>query len=257
MRKLNVTVLIGLLVAIMGFGMVFAYGSRVDDRVAEGKRTVPVVVAVAALPVGAAVSSLTEKQVAVRQVPAAYVAQGALADLTSVKDQVLLGPVAPGAQLTATQFGTPGATGVLAPAKGRVALAIGVALTPGVARYITPGSAVDVFVTYGATGGGGGQGGGQGGGTGGGTAQAGQTKLFASGVGVLSVSAAGAATDGGAAGGGDGQVVAVLDLSPREAEKVVNAATLGQIYLALASKSDGAPHKTDGATPADVLGSNR
>ncbi|MCU1693558.1 MAG: Flp pilus assembly protein CpaB [Frankiales bacterium] len=257
MRKLNVTVLVGLLVALIGFGMVFVYGSRVDSRVAEGKQTVAVLVAGDAVQAGALASDLSA-QVAVKKVPRLYVAEGALADLTGVQGKVLLGPLGKGTQLTAAMFGEPGSGTTVTAAKGRVALALGVALTPGVARYVTPGSAVDLFVTYS-----GGSAAGGGSSSTGDTAAAGAstTKLFASGVRVMSVRVAdpsGASDDAQAAPGADaGQVVAVLDLSPREAEKVVNATTLGSIYLALASSQDGKPHTTGGVTPADVLGSNR
>ncbi len=146
MRKLNVTILAGLLCALMGFVLVFAYGNRVDDRVADGRETVDVLVAAQGAAAGMTPAELGEVLVT-RQVPRLYVAEGALSDLDDVVGQVLLGPLAKGAQVTAAQFGAPDVAGAVKPAKGRVALAVGVSLTPGVARYVTPGSAVDVFVT--------------------------------------------------------------------------------------------------------------
>lgn len=253
MRKLNITVLVGLIVAALGAGLVLVYGSRVDSRVAQGKETVPVLVAREALLPGSTAGDVGARLV-VQQVPRLYVAEGALQDLSAVEGQVLLGPVGKGSQVTAAQFGEPGSTATVKVAKGRVALAVGVALTPGVARYVTPDSAVDVFVTYT---------GGAGGAAAGAAGQSSQprTKLFASGVRVMSVRVAApeatAEGDAAPAAATDGQVIAVLDLSPAEAEKVVNATTLGSIYLALTSSEDKAPHKTRGATQDDVLGSNR
>lgn len=249
MRKLNMTIVAGLLVALLGFVLVFAYGSRVDSRVAEGKETVSVLVAASAATAGMTPAELGAV-LETREVPRLYVAEGALSSLEEVADQVLLGPLAKGAQVTAAQFGAPGVAGMVRPTPGRLALAVGVSLTPGVARYITPGSRVDVFVTYesaAATGDGVNP-----------TAQ--RTKLFATGVKVMSVSVAQReeAAEGEGAPQEAGQVVAVLDLSPADAEKVVNAATLGSLYLALAS-DEGEPekHTTTGVTPEDVVGSNR
>lgn len=234
MRRLNLTVLAGLVVAVLGFGTVFAYGTRVDDRVAEGRRTVPVLLATDTLPAGTAPADLVER-VAVTQVPAAYVAEGALTSTEALAallpEQVLRAPLTRGAQLTAASFGDPAEAAQVVPSPGRVALAVGVPSTPGVASHVVTGSTVDVFVTYPA-------------------GEDGQpvTKLFQPGVRVLSVGAAGA--QGASA---DGSVVTVLDLAPAEAERVVNAATTGQLYLALANPQDAAGHATTGTTPADVL----
>ena len=59
MRKLNLTILVGLVVAVLGFALVFAYGSRVDSRVAEGRESVPVLVATATAAAGLTPAELT------------------------------------------------------------------------------------------------------------------------------------------------------------------------------------------------------
>jgi Flp pilus assembly protein CpaB len=245
MRKLNLTVLIGILVAALGFVLVLAYGRSVDKRVAKGKETTAVLVArqtVAAGTTAADAASAVESQ----KVPRQYVAEGALTSLDEVKGQVLLGPVGRGGQLTRNSFGLPDRAGAVKPSQGHIALAVGVALTPGVAHYVTPGSSVDVFVTYPAA-----------------TTSAvgGMTKLFATGVKVLSVSVAeanGSDDKSGNTGAEATQVVAVLDVLPEDAEKIVNATTLGTLYLAL-SATDGSAvgHTTPGTRPSDVVGSNR
>src|SRR5438477_257651 len=64
-----------------------------------------------------------------------------------------------------------------------------------------------------------------------------KTKLFASGVRVLSVSIADTKSDGTTGDGGSspsGQVVALLDASPLVAQKIVNAVSIGTPYLAYA-----------------------
>lgn len=253
MRKLNVTILVGVLVALLGFGLVLAYGSNVDQRVADGKKTQPVLVASQSLAAGASPGDLAS-QVTSQDIPTAYTAEGALTELKDVEGQVLLGPVGKGGQLTRSMFGQPVNAGAVKPSKGNVALAVGVPLSPGVARYLTPGSSVDVFVTY--------QSGAAGGGKNGAGLSIQRTKLFVSDVKVMSVTVAiPAETKSGTTTSttGSTEVVAVLDVTPTDAEKIVNATTLGTIYFGLSSvDGKGQSHTTPlGVTPDDVVVSNR
>lgn len=262
MRKLNTTILIGLLVAGLGFVLVFAYGNNVDDRVADGKATVDVLVATEALASGTTAGDLKDK-VEKRAIPNEYLAQDVIKDLEEVKGLVLLGPIPADGQLTKAQFGQARDAGAVKPTKGNVALAIGVDITPGVARYITAGSTVDVFATYTA-------------GSNTSNTQQGsterdiavkRTKLFASNIKVMSVTVA-EVPDDNADNNKDStqtpaetvvEVVAVLDVSPAEAEQIVNAQTLGEIYLALNSiDGTGEKHKTPtGVTPEQVVTANK
>ncbi|HWC35572.1 MAG TPA: RcpC/CpaB family pilus assembly protein [Mycobacteriales bacterium] len=255
MRKLNITVVVGIVVALIGAGLVFVYGHNVDSKISNGKRTVDVLVADQTLGAGMTAADVLS-HVHVAQIPSAYVVKGAIGATTSLSDPqaadaVLTGNVPEGGQLSVNDFGTAANTGRLAPSKGNIALSVETPLSSGVAHYLQPGQMVDVFVTY--TGGGGG-----GGSAGGGS----RTKLFASGVKVLSVSVAQPTTNGTSSTTNasssttpDGSVIVLLDLSPVNAEKVVNALTLGSIYLAYTTN----PHDTTpaGATPDDVLRSNR
>lgn len=240
MRKLNITIVIGALVAVLGAALVLAYGRSVDRRIADGRETRPVLVAKEQLNRGTLAEGVS-RSVELRQVPAAYVPAGALTDLGQVSGLELLGPVPQGGYLSAQQFGAQQGADVVRPGKGKVALAVGVGVTPGVARYVTSGSVVDVFVTYTS-----------------GRQAAGRTKLFHSGAKVLSVSVAPPTgqeqqdSQGSGANDAAGQVVAVLEVTPQEAERIVNATTLGSLYLALSA--DGQEHKTDeGAVPDDVV----
>lgn len=264
MRTLNMTIAIGAIAALIGAGLVYAYGQNVNERIAEGRATVAVVVATEDLARGTPAEAL-EDSVEVRAVPRAYVAAGALRSLEDVAGEVLAGPVAEGAQLTRAQFGSPQELALLQPSLGHVAVAVGVDLSPGVARYLQPGSFVDVFVTYdqlatAST-------------TTGVAVQpvnrraSNRTKLFISGARVLSVTVApttereedrpaGAFGTGGSTTVTTDGVIAVLDVSPRDAERLVNATTLGQLYLALSQED--AKHTTPrGVTPDDVVRANR
>jgi Flp pilus assembly protein CpaB len=252
MRKLNVTVIAGILAAVIGAGLVFVYGHNVDNKISDGRRTVGVLVADTALGAGMPAASVAA-HVHVAQIPSAYVVKDAVSSTSalttaSAQNAVLVGSVPEGGQIAASDFAAAAAAGRLSPSPGDVALSIETPLSSGVAHYLQPGQLVDVFVTY------------SGGSGSGSSLVAGRTKLFASGVKVLSVSVAQSSGNGSSgsntsASSPDGSVLVLLDLSPQNAEKVVNATTLGTIYLAYTTGThDRTP---SGATPDSVVRSNR
>lgn len=242
MRRLNITIIAGLLAALIGGLLVFSYGKKVDEKIAEGKETVGVLVAASELAAGTVAEAL-EGKVEVQQIPREYVSSGAISDLADVAGLALVAPVPEGAQLSEGLFSSAGQLAALKPDEGSVALAVQVDLPAGVARYITTGSFVDVFATYQQLEGQ--------------TDSVNRTKLILSGAKVLSVSIAAPTTEEDASGSAVpiDQVLAVLQLRPQEAERVVNATELGQIYLALTN--EGEFHETpDGAVPDDVVDAN-
>ncbi len=255
MRKLNLTIAAGLVAAILGGGLVLAYGRGIDKKIADGRETVSVLVATSPLEAGATAEEIRTR-VETQEIPRAFVADSALSSLEDAAGMSLSGPVTKGSQLTQGQFVGAKDLTVLKPSNGHVALAVGVDISPGVARYLEAGSVVDVFATYrgvqadarGASGTQDAQDAASGGATN-------RTKLFATGIKVLSVRIAPSqeSDEEGSNSGSPGEdVIVLLDLMPRDAEKVVNAVTLGEIYLAM---SDGSKHVTPtGTTPDDVVG---
>ncbi len=246
MRRLNVTIVLGLVAALVGALLVLAYGSKVKERISDGKETIPVLVASAAIEPGATLESLADLT-SIEEIPREYVALGALGDLDAVEGLVLSAPLSEGAQLTAGQFAAPEAISSLRPAKGMVAVAVQVGLSPGVARYASPGGSVDVFATYAPLN--------QGTEV---SPASNRTKLFLSGIRVLAVSVAAAQTEDEDSGATtlQNEVIAVLEVSPAQAERLVNASTLGTLYLAITN--DGEHHTTpNGVTPDDVVAANR
>ena len=258
MRKLNASIVLGIIVAIIGASSVVAYGRSVDKRLATGKQPTAVLVADSALAAGSTLSDL-KAAVHAEQVPAAFVVDQPVASLDDVPDgQVLTTSVAKGAQLSLTSFGDPAAAGRLDPSDGHVALSVETDLSPGVARYLSPGQLVDVFVTYRDMQG-----------TKGKPAVASnRTKLFVSGAKVLAVSVAqertptdskhsvfGSSSSTTQQSQPTDKVIAVLELSPTDAERLVNADTLGSIYLAYSPT--GHDRTKSGVVPDDVVRSNR
>ncbi|MGH2768533.1 MAG: RcpC/CpaB family pilus assembly protein, partial [Actinomycetota bacterium] len=150
----------------------------------------------------------------------------------------------------------------ITPSPGKIAVAAEMDVSPGVARYVGVGSIVDVFVTYqeGAS-----QGNVSVTQTGPGSATirgqspaTNRTKLFVSGVRVLAVSVAERQQDAPAQDPArdDGRVIVVLDVTPPEGEAIVNAVSIGKLYLGLSTP--GARHTTPtGVVPDDVVSSNR
>jgi Flp pilus assembly protein CpaB len=245
MKKLNVSVVVGIIVALIGAGLVFAYGRHVNQKISNGRHPVSVLVADHVLTAGTSASDVAGA-VHVAQIPAAYVVQGALSTpsaLTSTTAQsaVLAGSVPQGGQISLTDFAQGATSGRVEPTKGDVALSVQTPVSSGVARYLQPDQTVDVFATYGN-----------------GT-QNPHTKLFVSGVKVLAVSVAQPKSDDSDSTDSNsavaGQVVVLLDLAPKDAEKVVNATSVGTIYLAYSpNKHDRTARAT---TPHTVLTSNK
>jgi Flp pilus assembly protein CpaB len=256
MRKLNVTVIVGIVVALIGAGLVFVYGHNVDNKISDGKHTVDVLVADQVLGSGMSAGDVVS-HVHVAQIPSAYVVKNAIAATSSLtatgaSSAVLVGSVPQGGQLSYNDFANAATAGRLAPSKGNVALSIETPVSSGVARYLQPGQMVDVFATYAGGGSSGSNSGGQ------------ETKLFASGVKVLSVSIADPTTTDGSNSSDNsdaststpsGSVVVLLDVSPRNAQKVVNAVTAGSVYLAYTTSATDKTPQTDSSST--VLASNR
>lgn len=250
MRKLNVMIVAGLIVAVVGAAVVILYGRSVDNRIADGKKQVTVLVADQFIPVGQPAEALTA-YVHPKQIPSAYAVDQPLSSLSNVSGKFTSVVIGKDGQLSAAFFSdtatsTPGAVQLQS---GNVAIAIQVGLTPGVAKYVSPGSRVDMFVTYGGAASKGGRG-----------SSGSETKLFASGVHVLSVTPASTSTDTTSSSSqaqvspGD-DVIAVVQASPDLAQKIVNATTLGSVYLGLDAAGD--VHVTrNGATPGQVLNSH-
>lgn len=244
MRKLNVTIIAGLIVALIGAGAVYAYGHKVDSRVASGKQTVAVLVAKADLPAGTSAAAVAQN-VQARQVPNAYVAADALSAPAQIPvGAVLTAPVTKGSQLTRSAFAAAGTPEAVKPTPGTVDIAISVGLIPGALRYIAPGSGVDLFYTS--------------------KSVPVTTKLFASGIRVVSVNAAAPAAASGqtqqaaaaAQPAPTDQVYALLEVTPELAQQIVTAQATGTIYLGVSNP--GEQHQTPaGSTADDVLGANK
>jgi pilus assembly protein CpaB len=240
LRRMNLTIVAGVLAALVGALLVLSYGKNVDEKIAEGRELVDVLVAAEDLDGG---TPATELAVRTEQIADAYVSEGAVSDISEVTGLVLAAQVPSGTQLTAGMFATQAAGTTVRPSEGHVAISVQVNLAAGVARYLSVGDFVDVYATYERI-------------------QdapiaSNRSKLILSGVRVLSVSLAPSAAteETGAVDAGlpADQTMVVLEVLPRQGESLVNAATLGFVHLGLIT--EGETHSTPaGVNPDDVVG---
>ncbi len=211
----------GLALGVLGAGLVLASVRSVESRAHDGGASVAVLVAARDMPAGTAADAAVGA-VRQEQIPKRYARPGALADLSAVRGQVTVGRVASGEQLAVSDFAAAGGTrGHLPIPTGREAVAIGVTLDGGVARWPAPGDRVNVFATFKD-----------------GTART--TKILSD-IAVL-------ATDSGAAANSAAprtESVYLLAVTPDEAVRLVFAKQTGAVWLSLVPEGQQSPPVPD------------
>ena len=105
MKRRSTGIIVAFVLATLGTLLMVAYVQSAKNDAVAGERLVDVVVVTKTVPAGTAVSDLAGS-VAERQVPAKVVVDGAISDLTEVKDLVADVDLLPGEQLSASRFVT-------------------------------------------------------------------------------------------------------------------------------------------------------
>lgn len=192
---------------------------------------VQVVVAARSLQTGA---QLTNSDVKLIGWPGDAMVPGAFNKIEDVVNRGVLTEVVENEPLTASKLAVPGAGAGLPPTitPGMRAISVRVNEVVGVAGFVTPGNRVDVFVTLK-----------QGDST--------LTKVVLSNVQVLTAGTK-YEQDKSRSGEAIPSTVVTLLLTPEDAERVVLAATEGQIMLALRNPLDVEPTKTGGTRLASL-----
>jgi pilus assembly protein CpaB len=233
MTRRIIGVLLAIILAIAGTGLVFLWINTAEERVAASQEAVQVVLANERIPAGTSGARLREQEL-VREVvmPASSVPEGALSsiieDLADLEDQVVTSDLHPDQLLMRRAFGPPAQlTGGLAVPDTKVAVSVRIDVHQQVAGYVRPGSHIAIFNTYGSDdddeideG-----------------ADNTRTRLLLPRVEVLAVGVFG---DGGVTTttadedeeGRSGLVLTVA-VSQDEAERLIHASRTGQLYLAL------------------------
>jgi pilus assembly protein CpaB len=148
MGRRTILLVVALLVAALGTGLVFAYVSRVDDRAIADQKPTEVLVVKKAVSQGTSVADAEKAgSFEIQKVAAASVAPGALSDLAPVRELFALSPLFPGEQVLQAKFGSAAATTGLAIPKGQIAMSIQLTDPARVAGFVEPGSDVIIFAT--------------------------------------------------------------------------------------------------------------
>lgn len=161
MDRRKVLLVIAVLVAALGAGLVLVYAQGAEDRAADRLATTDVIVAQAQIEAGESVADAAKNgKLLSRAVPADSVLAGATNDGTAFTDQVALTTIYPGEQLVAQKFGTAdqveGAQLLVLP-DGDYGVQVPLTDYGKVGAFTQPGSHVVIFVAgTPASGGGGG-----------------------------------------------------------------------------------------------------
>lgn len=221
-------VLLAIVLAVMGTTAVLLYVNRAKNSVAAGQTAVRVLIATQRIPAGTSGESIKSKALVEEIVmPAATVPADTLTNIASELDKlVLTHDVQPRQLILKGMFGaaTKLSGGVALPEK-MLALSIKTAVEEEVGGFVRPGSQVAIFVTL--------------------EAEQGKriTKLLLPRVETLAVGAYGqdavTSSQGDAENKNKGTVTLLVTVavSQADAEKLIHAVRIGELYLALLTDS--------------------
>lgn len=151
MSRRILTIVLAIVMAAIGVGVVLIYVKGADQRAIAGQQAVSVLVATQQVPAGTtAATALSEGLIAAQQLPAKSVPPDAVRSITADLRGLVFSSNLPSGQLllrpllvTAVQA----ATGLPIPV-GKVALTIQMCVQKAVAGYIQAGSQIAIFNTY-------------------------------------------------------------------------------------------------------------
>lgn len=148
MRRVGL-LLVAVVLAVFGTGLVYAYASGADSRAMAGQRPVEVLVVVGSVPAQMSASkAVAEGLLEVRSLPRRAVPEGAVSDVEELEGRVAASELFVGEVVLPGRFVDPSVSGALSIPPGM--LAVSVELTdPGrVAGFVVPGSEVAIFDTF-------------------------------------------------------------------------------------------------------------
>ncbi len=146
MARRSILLIVALIIALLGTGLIVMYVRGIDARATEGQVLVEVLVASDTVEGGEAVSAAMDAgKFEVAKVRREDLVPGALSSATTIQDLVALSTVFPGEQIIGSRFGTIGQTENLVIPEGRVAISVDFTDPERVAGFVNPGSEVSVF----------------------------------------------------------------------------------------------------------------
>lgn len=149
MGRRTILLIAALLVATLGTTGVFLYVNGIDERAEAQYEIVEVLVAATPIAVGTTAQAAQDAGALEIRPFLAKSVEGltALSDITSIANQVALGPIAAGEPILAAQFGVPGQTSALPIPEGKLAVSMQLDDPARVAGFVVPGSNVVIFLT--------------------------------------------------------------------------------------------------------------
>jgi len=218
-----IAVILAAVLAVVGAVLLISYVRGADDRAFEGAQLTEVLIVKSEIPAGTSGSELGNT-VDLRSVPVAYVAQGAVTDVSDLRGLVAAVSLEPGEQVLASRFVDPesfGANGgTAAVPKGLQEISLSLDAQRVVGGALVAGDLVGVY-----------------GSLAGDNADGARTQLIETKVLVTSVVAAKVEQDGPPSGA----VVVSLAVDGDQAQRIIYQLEFGQVYLSKQSASVTAP----------------
>lgn len=226
MPRRTLAAIAAIVLAVLGSVLLISWVSGAERRAMADLEPVDVLVVAEPVPAGTSADDISEQQVRADTLPAAAVADGAVASLKELTGLVATADLVPGEQVLAARFADPseaGTPGGVAVPEGLHEVSVQLEPQRVLGGRLDAGSTVAVFASF---------------------AEPDQTNLVLHKVLVTSVQGAVATAEpaegeAGAAPVPEGAVVVTLAVSPGDAEKVVFGAEHGTIWLS--SEPDDAP----------------
>lgn len=233
--KTRIIALIVAAVLAIGGGLVLVnYVRTADARAFNGAELTDVLVVASAVPAGTPSSAL-DNAIVVRQVPTAYVVDGAVTSIDALVGLIAAVELQPGEQVLASRFVTADQFGensgsIPVPA-GLQEISIAVDAQRVVGGQVVPGDEVGIFTSFEET-----------------SDDPASTRLMLSGVLVTSVATAAGVEDSGSTGG---LVLVGLAVSADDAQKLVYSIEFGRLWVS--KQDDASKPAKDGAIERDGI----
>jgi pilus assembly protein CpaB len=148
MDRRKLLLVIAVVVALIGAGLVFLYAKGADARAAQAYDPVRVFVAQQDILVGESFdAALAAQKIVERELPSAARVPSAIETVEVLAGQSANGTIAAGEQILTSNFGGQGVNSALAIPPGQVAVSIQLSDTARVAGFVNAGSNVAVWLT--------------------------------------------------------------------------------------------------------------
>lgn len=148
MGRRTILLIVAMVIAAVGAGMVFLYVQGADARAKQAQAPVSVLKAVAPIEPGESLADASSSgKIELTDVPSEQMLDGAMDTIGESGNEVALTRIYPNEQITATKFGSAGEQDVLTMPPGTFAISVNLTDTGRVAGFVSPGSRVSLFLT--------------------------------------------------------------------------------------------------------------